>query len=882
MSDTRPRKKAHRAPSVSPSRRTLIDLLEPRVLLAADSELRWMIAAAGATPAPSPALNVAENLADQNGYPRTTDPAALTLTMTASPEISSLRVNGVSASPGPALNGWMLANANNVMGLSPGINRVQVRGYDPSNTELTRKTVDIWYDDGNVQPVSGTLSGNNTWTAANGPYHVTADLTVPVGSSLTIEPGTSVYVAGATKIVINGRLNAVGTDFKHIRMTRVPTAANDWGDLEFRSTQQDNRMAFVDYEYARIQPSGSTIDQGLRVDKSKLFADHIHFDHIDRMYIDLNDASLELRHSIFPNISNAAELIHYLAAGGIMPAGSVNVLDGNVFGRSNGYNDIIDWTGGQRPGPTTQFLNNWFTGGSDDGLDLDSTDAWIEGNVFMNFHQDIANSSKSHAVSTGDDFDLPTEITVVRNFFYDVDHAAIIKDGAYATFVNNTIVNVYRKYTDVNSTSAVFNLYEARSGQFQGRGLRLEGNIIQNASQMFELPQPLPSGHPEPVDVFIDNSILPVGSGTTQAGANITFGAGVKFGDPMLANVTNVLDPTIDFALQPKSPAIGTGPFGRDMGALVPGGVILSGEPANLLTNNNDVTLNVGFLYGTGTNAAGYTHYKYRLNNGPWSAETPTTTPITLNDLPDGAYTVFAIGKNDTGAWQSESAPTASKTFTIDTTPPRVTSSVFHFETPVHSFVVGFSEPVEVSLLETDPTLTNLNTGAVIHGSDIQWTPGAPDHGATLTFPNLPDGRLPEGRYRLTLHAAGIHDHAGNPLDGDGNGAGGDDFPFPTFVKIGDLNRDGIVNFADLVILAQNYGGTAKSFAEGNLDYDPAGNVGFNDLVIVAQTYGTSLPAEASATNAPVIPSAKSRPPAPIFNAGPRVQPKKPIPRKRS
>src|SRR6185295_15049892 len=100
MSNTRPRKKAHRAPFVSPSRRTLIDSLEPRVLLAADSELRWMIAAAGATPAPSPALNVSENLADQNGYPRTTDPAALTLTMTASPEISAVRVNGISAGPG--------------------------------------------------------------------------------------------------------------------------------------------------------------------------------------------------------------------------------------------------------------------------------------------------------------------------------------------------------------------------------------------------------------------------------------------------------------------------------------------------------------------------------------------------------------------------------------------------------------------------------------------------------------------------------------------------------------------------------------------------------------------------------------------------------------
>jgi hypothetical protein len=897
----RPRRAARSAPAVCSKGGRFIDSLESRLLMAADSELRWMIAAAGGTPAPSPALTVAENLTDQNGYPRTTIPGALTLAMTAAPEIAAVKVNGVVASRAAgAQNGWVLANANNVIGLSPGINRVQVRGYDAGDIELTRKTIDVWYDDGSVQNVpAGSLTGNNTWTAAGGPYFINADLTIPAGSSLTIQPGTTVFLGYQARLIVNGRLNAEGTDYKHIRFTRDPVSGSNWARIELRNSSEYNKIAYADIEYAQ-STDGGTVEEAMRVDRAKIYLDHIHFANVNRMYIDLTNASIDVRHSIFPSMPNAVELVHYLADGGIMPAGSFGVMDGNVFGPAAGYNDIIDWTGGQRPGPAPQFLNNWFLGGTDDGIDMDSTDAWIEGNVFMNLHQNINNSSKSHAVSTGNDFNVTSEITVVRNLFYDVDHAALIKSGAYGTFVNNTIVNVNRKFTNVDSTSAVINFYEPRSGQWQGRGARLEGNIIHNASRLWEIIQPFPAGRPEAVQIHVDNSILPTGSGTSQAGANITFGPGVKFGDPLLAKVANVIDPTIDFALLANSPAIGAGPFGRDMGGLVPGGVILSGEPASP-TNVNDVTLSAGFLYGTGTNAAGYTHYKYRVNNGAWSAETPTTTPITLNNLADGTYTVYAIGKNDTGAWQSEAAATASKTFSIDTVAPKVTSATFHHETPAHSMELEFGEAVTFSGAGAELKLTNLTTGAVMSGSDIVWQMDEDKLGATLTFANVPNGRLPEGRYRLSFEAAGVRDIAGNVLDGDGDGAAGGAFGFGAFFKTGDVNHDGAVNFSDLVILAQNYGGTGKSLAEGNLDYDAGGNVNFTDLVILAQTYGTSLPAEGPMTSsvqampslASVVasppqrtvvkskPQTTARPTTSIFNSSAPVQPKKPAPRKR-
>jgi len=47
------------------------------------------------------------------------------------------------------------------------------------------------------------------------------------------------------------------------------------------------------------------------------------------------------------------------------------------------------------------------------------------------------------------------------------------------------------------------------------------------------------------------------------------------------------------------------------------------------------------------------------------------------------------------------------------------------------------------------------------------------------------------------------------------------------------------VNFSDLVTVAQNYGGSGKSFAQGDFNFD--GSVDFADLVILAQRYNVTL-----------------------------------------
>jgi len=67
---------------------------------------------------------------------------------------------------------------------------------------------------------------------------------------------------------------------------------------------------------------------------------------------------------------------------------------------------------------------------------------------------------------------------------------------------------------------------------------------------------------------------------------------------------------------------------------------------------------------------------------------------------------------------------------------------------------------------------------------------------------------------------------------------------------IGDFNGDGKVDFADLLILAQNYGkmgGAMLSQGDANAD----GSVGFDDLLLLAQNYGKTG-AASPAVSAPV------------------------------
>jgi hypothetical protein len=85
---------------------------------------------------------------------------------------------------------------------------------------------------------------------------------------------------------------------------------------------------------------------------------------------------------------------------------------------------------------------------------------------------------------------------------------------------------------------------------------------------------------------------------------------------------------------------------------------VVCGEPDEL-TYLTEATLFIG--------GPGITHYIYRVNDDPWSREISVDVPIELTNLLNGqSYTVYVIGKNSAGVWQSKENPTTSSTWTID------------------------------------------------------------------------------------------------------------------------------------------------------------------------------------------------------------------------
>jgi len=74
-------------------------------------------------------------------------------------------------------------------------------------------------------PVSGTIT-TTTWTKANSPYRVIGEIVVPAGEALSIEPGADVQFDADVQFVVQGSLQAVGTETDSIRF--IKGTAPDW------------------------------------------------------------------------------------------------------------------------------------------------------------------------------------------------------------------------------------------------------------------------------------------------------------------------------------------------------------------------------------------------------------------------------------------------------------------------------------------------------------------------------------------------------------------------------------------------------------------------------------------------------------------------------
>jgi CotH protein/lamin tail-like protein len=244
----------------------------------------------------------------------------------------SVMVNGVEAN-------WDARNADwtlNTLPLDPGLNRLIVQAFDGASGAgalIDAQSIDIWYDRGGMTEVTTIGQQNVTWSAANGPYHLSQDITVPFGATLTIEPGTSVFFDEGVEFRVEGTLVAAGTQFDRIRFSSVPDAAfvpdepggpglpdgpPRWAGIHLVDTMaNENIIAFADIEYAQDNAN----NQGaIGVIRAQAVLDNLTFKGTHLRTVNGVNSSRVISNSIFPDVFAENE---YADA----PAGTVSQLE---------------------------------------------------------------------------------------------------------------------------------------------------------------------------------------------------------------------------------------------------------------------------------------------------------------------------------------------------------------------------------------------------------------------------------------------------------------------------------------------------------------------------------------------------------------------------
>ncbi len=527
--------------------------------------------------------------------------------------------------------------------------------------------------DSSASPVTtkagGSLTADEVWTAGAGPYLLTASLTIPSGHTLTIEPGTSVYLNSGVDLKVSngGCLLAEGTETQPIRFTRPPDTTASWGGITISGAAKspESRLAYVYFE-----GNGDTC---IELAAGTLSLDHATFGTNTRRYLSLNGGSFLISHCHFPPAASSFELLY---GSGSIKAGGRGIVRSCFFGAASGYSDAIDFNGGNREDeqPILQVYNCVFMGSGDDLIDLDGTDAWIEGNIFLHCHRNGAKDSAA-CVSGGTKNNATSQVTIIGNLFFDCDNAATVKQGNFFTLINNTMVHTTRK-GGVDFDSGVVAVRDMTpSPTTFAAGVYLEGNIVTDTEKLIR------SYDADQTSVTLVDNILP----SPWDGP----GRGNVVVDPQFQHVPQVSETSFTtwqeaqvmrewLSLREGSAGRGTGPNGTDRGGVVPLGVSIAGEPA-ALTHATAAVLTVGVNRAGDTIpekgfplGSGFTHYKWRLDGGAWSEETPIDVPIQLTGLGEGPHQVEAVGRNDAGWYQNDpefrddAVVAASRRWTVD------------------------------------------------------------------------------------------------------------------------------------------------------------------------------------------------------------------------
>lgn len=492
----------------------------------------------------------------------------------------------------------------------PGMNRYIVRELDANDNILNEEIVDVWFKTNTTTDVSGSINSNTTWLADDGPYLVTGNLTVESGATLTIEDGTTVFFAPGVSMDVLGTLDAVGTETRPIFFRAQPDNVQDWDGINFVNAAGTSTLTHVEILHA----NGATA--AVSIANSDVNMDQIAINPDGVIGVSMSGSGeMTLKGSkINQNFGVPSMAISDVT-------GSVQIED-TEFGFNTGDGAVVRVVNSDN----VAIYNSTFEGGGDNGVELLSSDAYLEGNTFSNFSKDSGGADVTSAILIASDgTNGASTPTLARNLIHNVDNGITIVDGSLINAHSNTITN---------ASFHAINFADSAISSTPGIGGELEGMILYNNVSTFNA---LPVG-----TVTVDYSILPT--------AFHTLGAGNGEVDPMFVNDAN------DFNLQMGSPAAGFGEFGETIGHLAAPGATIGNQPI-AVTSRNDFSFEIG--------GPGIASYRYSLNDGPINGPDDVGTFLQLPGVVDAEYRLEVWGIDANGNEQAQ--PTVIN-WTVDST----------------------------------------------------------------------------------------------------------------------------------------------------------------------------------------------------------------------
>jgi hypothetical protein len=228
------------------------------------------------------------------------------------------------------------------------------------------------------------------------------------------------------------------------------------------------------------------------------------------------------------------------------------------------------------------------------------------------------------------------------------------------------------------------------------------------------------------------------------------------------------------------------------------------------------------------------------------AAYTAGAVDVTLSfdaELPQGLYRLSLLaglvdrsGNALDGDGNGSAGGNFVRTFRIDL-PPEVVATRINDgsvqRSRVTSVSLGFSEDVSSGFTLDDVRLLNVTTGDLIPAAAMALSFEANGTWATVTFPGMPDQKLPDGDYRLVIAAGTVADTDGQTLEVN--------FILRAHVLTGDANGDGVTNESDLYQVWQNLL-KAPQDRDPNDDLNGDGQVDVGDVNVVKSNYAATTP----------------------------------------